>query len=181
MSEQVSTLLNVNIGEMKYLFFVVSRNDYSSKIKDELEKQFNAFGEDLGPDAKVIKPYNSAIRRSFEEIQGKPWTKEIRERIDAELDPFMLIVNKSFNEFDPNQDPWSVVWLSNFYENPDLLYRLLGALSLKMHKGEDIFQYMKSVTKKEKLKKYTNYFDLKPGIYGISIDIKALVLDLFGV
>jgi len=178
MSEQVSTFIPVDIGQKKYLFFVVSKNDYSTKIKDELEKQFNAFGEDLGPDAKVVKSYKGSVRSSYEEIRQKSWTEEIRKRIDAEIDPFMLIVNKNFNEFDPEQDSWSVIWFSNFYEKPDSMYKLFGVLANKLRNREDIFEYMESLTRNEKFEMLGKYIKIKPTIYGISIDVNAILSDI---
>lgn len=51
MSEQVSTFLPIEIGNKNYLFFIVTWNDYVTKVGEELDKQFTAFGEDLGPTA----------------------------------------------------------------------------------------------------------------------------------
>ena len=179
MSEQVSTFLDVDIGTKKYLFFIVAWNDYVNELGEELDKQFPAFGEDLGVTGTVIKAYKSAARSSFDEVLSKSWPAEMRERFDREQDPFMLVIDKGFKEFDPESHHWAVVWFSDFYKDPGSLYRLFGALSKKVRKGDDVLAYLKSVARKEKFKKVAKYFEFKtPKVFGVSIDIKAIAEDL---
>lgn len=182
MSEQVSTFLDVDVGSKRYLFFIVTWNDYVTKLGEELDKQFVAFGEDLGLTGSVIKAYKSAGRSSFYEVLNKSWPDEIRTRFDSEQDPFMLVVDRNFKDFDPGLHQWAIVWFSNFYGDPGSLYRLFGALSRKTRMGEDVLAYLKSITRKEKFKKLGKYFELKkPEIFGISVDVKAIIEDLLGL
>ncbi|MXS81235.1 hypothetical protein ABF86_11060 [Nitrosomonas sp. GH22] len=105
-SEQVSTFLPIEIGNKSYLFFVVTWNDYVTQVGEALDKQFAAFGEDLGLTGKVVKSYKSAARTSFSEVMEKTWPDEIRERFNAEQESFMLVIDKSFNEFNPESNQW---------------------------------------------------------------------------
>lgn len=182
MSEQVSTFLPIQIGNKSYLFFMITWNDYVTNVGEELDKQFEAFGEDLGPTGKVIRSYKSAARESFNEVMKMNWPSEIRERFDSVQEPFMLVINKNFDTFSPESDQWGIVWFSNFYEKPDSIYRLFGALAKKVRRKEDLFAFLRDISAKEKYKKWGRYFELKkPEIFGVSIDVEAIVEDIMGV
>ena len=59
MSEKVSTFLNVELRGYRYLFFLVTWNDFVSEIRRELESQIEAFGEVLGPSGAVVQAFKS--------------------------------------------------------------------------------------------------------------------------
>ncbi len=179
MSERVSTFWDLKIGKARYHFFVITWTDYVTAVSEEINRQFDAFGENLGPDGKVIQAYKSAKRDSFNEVMSKGWPNEIGERLNQEQDPFMLIINKDFAEFNPNLDSWGVIWFSNFYDRPQAIPRLFGKLAMKTQKGEDLFSYLNTLSRKEKFKKFGKYFDLKkPEVFGISIDVEAILEDI---
>lgn len=182
MSEQVSTFLPIDIDNKRYLFFIITWSDYVTRVGEELDKQFTAFGEDLGPTGKVVKSYKSAARTSFFEVMEKTWPNEIRKRFDSEQDPFMLVIDKSFNEFNPESDQWGIIWFSNFYEKPESVCRLFGSLARKVRHNEDVFDFLSAITRKEKYKKFGKYFELKkPEVLGVSIDMQAIIEDVLGV
>ncbi len=182
MGEQVSTFLPVEIGNKSYLFFIVTWNNYVTQVGDELDKQFAAFGEDLGPTGKVVKSYKSAARTSFSEVMKKIWPNEIIERFHTVQEPFMLVIDKSFKEFNPESDQWGIIWFSNFLEKPGSIYRLFGALARIVRQNDDVFVFLSAITRKDKYKKFGKYFELKkPEIFGVSIDVQAVIEDVFGV
>jgi len=112
----------------------------------------------------------------------KNWPDEIRERFNSEQEPFMLVIEKSFNEFNPESDRWGIVWFSNFYDNPESVYRLFSALARKVRQNEDVFVFLSAITRKDKYKKFGKYFDLKkPEVFGVSIDVQAIIEDVLGV
>lgn len=181
MNEQVSTFLPVEIGNKKYLFFIVTWNDYVTQVGEELEKQFSAFGEDLGPTGKVVKSYKSATHKSFDEVMGKTWPEEIVTKFKTVQEPFMLVIDESFEDFDPVINQWGIVWFSNFFQNPGAIYRLFGLLARKVREDDDIFEFLNTIAKKEKLKKFGKYFQLNnPELFGIAIDVEAIIEDLMG-
>jgi hypothetical protein len=174
--------MDVDIGTKKYLFFIVTWNDYVTQVGEELDRQFVAFGEDLGITGSVIKAYKSAARESFLEVMEKSWPDEIRRKFDKEQDPFMIVIEKGFKDFEPDSDQWGIVWFSNFREKPGSIYRLFGALARKTRQGEDVLGYLKAVSSKEKYKKLGKYFELKkPEIFGVSVDVGAIIDDLLGI
>jgi hypothetical protein len=181
MSEKVSSFVRVDIGDFRYLFFLVTWNEFVTSIRDELKKQADPFGEVLGLKGKVVRSFESMARETFRQVTDKKWPQEIKERIEQDQDPFMLIIDKSFKEFDPQEHQWSIIWFSDFQQKTSSIYRLFGALAVKVQKNEDLFAYLNSVARKDKYKALTKYLELKtPQIFGISIDIKAILDDIIG-
>jgi hypothetical protein len=180
MSELVSSFLDVQLGKQKYLFFLITWTDYVTKLSKALDEQWQAFGADLGPRGSVIRAYQQHAKNSFEEVMAKPWPKEIGKRFDNEQDPFILVIDRDFAVFKPGEHPWTIIWMSDFYSEPERIYRLFGSLAKRVEHGENIFEYVQSLAQKQKVKKAGKYFELKPGIFGASVDIKAMLEDLAG-
>lgn len=181
MSAQVSAFEQVTIGEFNYLFFVVTWNDYVTVITEEIEKQFEPFGADLGAKGLVVRAFKNASTSTFDEIRVKPWPEDIQDRFDNEQDPFMLIINKDFQTFNPRHDRWSVLWFSDYTEKPERIYKVFGKIANKIRKGENVFDFLRTATNKSRLQKWVQFFSFSPEIFGISIDVKAIFEEAFGM
>lgn len=182
MSELVSSFLNVQLGRQKYLFFLITWNDYVTTLSKALEEQWHAFGADLGENGRVVRSYQQHAKKSFDEVvQGKQWPKEICERFFKEQDPFILVIDRDFNAFDPDKNSWALIWMSDFYKEPQSIYRFFGSLARRVGRGEDIFEYLQSVARKQKMMDAAKYFELKPKILGVSVDIKAILQDMASI
>jgi hypothetical protein len=64
-------------------------------------------------------------------------------------------------------------------ERPRINLKTFDSLAKKASNGEDIFHWVASLSKKVKNAKYRSYFDVKPGIFGVTLNAKALLEDLF--
>lgn len=179
MSEKVSAFWPVQMGPSRYLFFIVNWNDYSNSITESLEKNIATFGRDLGLQGTVIQAYENAKAQTFEEIKEKGnWPYDVHARFDSELYPFMVLINTDFATFDPENNEWAIVWFSDFSENPNSISEIFASLIRKMQRGDSLFNYFNSLTRKKAAKKFIGYFEMKPGIFGFSVDIKAMLEDL---
>lgn len=178
MSAKVSSFKTVRMNKYEYVFIVAGWNDYVTPITDELNKQLEPFGEDLGTKGLVVQPYKSATRNTLEEITGKNWDKDIMNRFEKESHPFMLIIDTDFEYFNPTSHSWGIIWFSEFENQPAKVIQLLKKLANKTRTGKDVFSYLKCVTKESKLKILAKYFEVKPKVFGISIDAKAILEDL---
>jgi hypothetical protein len=56
-SARVSTLLNLEPAGGRYVFLLVEWNDYADRVRDELNRQADAFGLDLGPAGVFVEAY----------------------------------------------------------------------------------------------------------------------------
>jgi hypothetical protein len=119
-------------------------------------------------------------RRAFEQVLEKRWSAEVKAQLSDDPDPFLLVIDQDFASFDPETHRWGLVRLSNFQEKPEGIYRLLATLARKVQTQEDVFEYLKTVAKKDQANKFTKYLEIKPGIFGVSVDMTAILKDLLG-
>ena len=183
MSEKVSSFVPIEIGDFRYLYLLVAWNDFITPIREELAKQVEPFGEALGLKGKIVQAFRSMSYKVFEEVSSKPWDPEIRRRMEIDQDPFLLIIDSDFYTFDPTQQPWAIIWFSEYFKRTDSIYKLFAALVRTTRAGEDVFEYLRSVAHKQaagKWAKLAKYVEFKPKIFGISIDVGAILEDLGG-
>ena len=181
MSEQVTSFIPVEAGEQRYLFFFVTWNDFVTPITEELQKHRESFGEALGLRGSVIQAYRSARGDTYQEVVQKDWPQQVSERMNSEQDSFMLVIGEDFNKFDPKIHQWSLVWFSDFWKQTDSIWRVFAALAQKVRRGDDIFDYLEGVSRKQKYATLSKYIEIKPGLFGTSIDVKAILEDLLGI
>ena len=184
MSAKVSLFAPVKIGSYKYLFIIVGWNDYSTRLKEEMNVQLDAFGADLGTSGLVLQPYKASEYQTFEEIAKKDWPSEFRKRLEDEVDPCMLVIDRDFEAFNPANDRWAVVWFSDLSTYAKDLPRLFHKLAQLSRSKEDVFGYLKQLALKDvakkaaKLGRLAKYFEIKPEVFGISIDVGKIVEDV---
>ena len=151
MSGIVSTFLDTQLGKGKYLFFLIMWLDFESDITKALNDNWEKFGEAIGTDRLAIRPFSKSNDKTYDEVQKKEWLAEIAARMSKEQDPYMLIINTAFEEFDPKEHVWSIVWFSDFQKSPEVIYRLFGAFARKIHGGEDIFDGLTYCLKRQNI------------------------------
>jgi hypothetical protein len=171
----------VKLGERRYLFFVVSARPYeTSPIEQRLKQDLSTFGEDLGPYASVVRTYprNAEIQR--EHFSGLSWPGRIGERISDPdwVDPLMLILDREYADFDPQQHPWAIVWLEDY--NPDTLYKVFTKLArLARDPDADLIERLRRSAAESKVKsaarRLLGVFEIKPGLFGVSLNVNALL------
>jgi hypothetical protein len=181
LSALVSSFDRVRIGDLEYLFFLVFWNELQTPLTEQLERQIEQFGSSIGEKGMIVKGYKRASYETAEEVLKKDWPEDVRSRLEREQDPYMLLISTDFKTFSPMEDPWSIIWFSEYWDEPDRVYRIFGQLARKVRSGEDIFSVLSSEAKRKRYKKWAKYFQLKPGIYGCCIDAKAIFEDLAGV
>ena len=179
MSEKVTAFWPVKSGIFEYLFFVTNWNDYSSTISKSLKDNLGAFGSDLGLKGKVIEAFSHAKWETFREITAKEnWPEKVRNRFEEEQFPFMLVINKSFKDFNPADHHWSIIWFSDFRNDPDSIPIIFSNLVKKIKQNTNLFDYLSGLSQNEKTRDFSEYFEIKPGIFGVSVDVKAILLDI---
>ena len=124
MTEIVSSFFPVRIADFDYLFLLTNDRYCATQIKESLDEYTELFGEDISLKAKIVKAYQHQSIEAYNQICSKPWQKEIGERIAKEQNPFILIIRKDFASFDPNEDEWRILYLSDFEAHPDSIARV---------------------------------------------------------
>ena len=179
MSEKVSAFWPIHIGEFEYLFFIVNWNDYSSTISESLSTNLKQFGIDLELRGKVVEAYSHKKGETFQEIRKKNnWPVTMSKRFDDEQFPFMLIINESFQDFNPGEHCWAIIWFSDFVDDNNCIPNIFCSIIKTIRQERNLFKYFEHLARDKKIKKLTEYFEIKPGIFGCSIDVKAIIKDM---
>ena len=191
MGSKVSTLLNVDPRGGRYVFLLIGWNDYSDPIRAEMGRQADAFGMDLGPSGVLVQPYPQKMYEIAAEVLAKPWPKAIADRFKSDPDPIMLVFDRDWLSFDPRQDPFGVIWLSQF-SPPAEVRKFLQSLAALSHR-EDVIAYLHDLAERERhaaglgkrwkgirrLARAASYIEIKPGVFGVTVD-DAILSDIAG-
>jgi hypothetical protein len=191
-SAKVSTLLHVGGEPYRYAFVLVSWNDYADAVRDELNRQAAAFGADLGPGGLYVEAFPQRMYETAAEVLAKDWPEEIARRLADDQDPIILVIDQRFGTFDPRQHPYAVIWLSDLHADPNAVRPLLQTLAQKTRRDEDVVLYLRDVADRAQaaanldkagrgvrgIARLASYVELKPTLFGVSIDLKAILADI---
>jgi hypothetical protein len=193
MGARVSTLLNVGPQGGRYVFLLIEWNDYAYRIRDELNRQAEAFGMDLGPSGGVlVQAYPQRMYEVAKEVVEKTWPPEIAERFRSDEDPIILIIDRDWKTFDPHEHPYGIIWLSKFSDDPEAVRPFLQQLARRSRQGDDLIKYLRDVAIREQeaatldraqerirlLARIASYVEVKPSVFGVAIDLKAILRDI---
>jgi hypothetical protein len=180
--EKVSSFVGVEIGNLSYLFILLAmQTRYLTEVREQLLRHVDAFGEDLGEGGKVVHAYESGKHQTFREVCEKRWPDEVLRLLWDTLEPVMLIIDKSFADFDPEVDNWGIIWFSTLESKPQSIPKVLHKLATLSRDGQDIFTYLDTLQRRERLRGVTKYLKIeKVGAFGIFIDVEAIIADALG-
>ena len=192
MSAKVSTLLNVDPGGGRYVFLLIGWNDYADPVREELNRQADAFGMDLGPSGVLVQAYPQRMYEIAGEVLYKPWPPEIAGRFELDPEPIILILDRDWQSFDPQEHSYGIIWVSGFSDDPVAVRPFLQRLALLSRRGDDVIAYLRDVVEREwlaaavdrseqsigLLARFASYIEIKPSIFGVAIDLKAVLRDI---
>jgi hypothetical protein len=191
-SAKVSTLLNVGPDGGRYVFLLIGWNEYADPVRDELNRQADAFGMDLGAAGVLVQAYPQRMYEIAAEVLAKPWPPEIARRFEYDPDPIILILDRDWQSFDPYEHPYGIIWVSGFLNDPGAVRPLLQRLALLSRRGDDVIAYLRDVATREQeaaaldktrqgiglLARVASYIEIKPSVFGVSVDLTALLRDI---
>jgi hypothetical protein len=192
MSAKVSTLLNITPGGGRYIFLLFGWNDYADPVREELNRQADAFGMDLGPSGLLVQPYPQRMYEIAKEVLAKPWPSDIAERFELDPDPILLILDRDWKSFDPREHSYGIIWVSGFSNDAASVRPFLQAIARLSRRDGDVIAYLRDVAMREQeaethakaeqsvglLARVASYIEIKPRIFGVAIDLKALLRDI---
>lgn len=186
MEWHVWSLKHVTRQHRDVIVILLSWNRFSNRVTDELKKHTKEFGALMSYRGVLVMPYEERMRESLSEVLEKPWPSSLAENIKREPYPFLLIIDKDFEEFDPNEDKVGFIWFSDFKDNEEPIWQVLDCIARKVDAGDDLFAYLDLVHKKsrskklrDKLAKLAKYVEVKipvvPGV--VSVNAGAIWAD----
>jgi hypothetical protein len=104
---------------------------------------------------------------------------------EADQNPIVVVVDRAWRTFDPREHAYAIIWLSDFAENAGEIPKVLHELARRAKQGDDVIGYLRDVAEAAQLDEHigrlarlASYFEVKPSVFGVSIDVKAILSDL---
>jgi hypothetical protein len=169
----------VELRYHKYLFFIHGPRPFeTSEMERTLRSSSSDFGKALGKDGRVVRIYPEHADANLARTANLSWPDGLGTQIRETTDPFLLIIGVDRAKFDPTNDDWAIIWLSD--HDHDKLYQLFTTLAriTRDEKG-DLFGYLEREARKRKAKrvgkKFADVVELKPSFFGITLNLNALL------
>ncbi len=190
----VSSFAAVGGPPYRYTFLLVVCNTYTDSVRTELNQQAEAFAADLHGQGELAQSFPQRIYDTAREVLAKPWPPDLIERMEDDPEPFMVVIDEPFGDFNPREHPYAVIWLSDFQADPGSVRPMLQTLARKTRSTEkdDVILYLRDVAQDAQDAKdrdqaagavstaarIASYVEIKPSVFGVSIDLKAVLRDI---
>jgi hypothetical protein len=163
-------------GKYRYTFYLFFR-DYI-QAEEEFEKYFDPllerFARAMNADGAVIRPFIGDIENTRDQVLSKNWTK--KELLQIKKLPGILIIDTDFDKFNPRENQWLHLSFGNhlyepakFMEEYDSLFTAFA--DVITNPDEDFFQAALPLLRDFKLAEFAEIVEIKPGIFGASVDL----------
>lgn len=170
-------------GELDYLMFYITEDyvEQQVRLKEQLNPLLEELGRDLLDKGAVVKAFDRDIKSANEELTeqfDQEFTRDIIISFDNRMEkPGLLILNSDIQSFDPKSHKWLYISFREFLDEYGVvkIYKmkeLFDILSTAVKEGKDLFRLAENHIKKDKAVSAHKMIELKPGIFGISLDLK---------
>ena len=192
--QTVSSFAAVGGPPYRYTFLLVVCNTYIDSVRTELNRQAEAFAADLHGQGVLAQAFPQRIYDTADEVLAKHWPSDLLDRMEDDPDPFMVVIEEPFADFDPREHPYAVIWLSDFQSDPESVRPMLQALARQTRSKaqDDVILYLRDVAEDAQsavrsgqasgavrtAARIASYFEIKPSVFGVSIDLKAVLRDI---
>jgi hypothetical protein len=183
MEESVWSFKHVTLRHRHYLLLLVRWNDFEEPVSVELERNAKKFGEFMEGNGALIMPYREKLQQAFTEIMDKHWPDEVHQRMDSTQFPFLVVINKDFESFDPGRDPSAIIWFEDFEEKPAEVWKVLATVAKRIQKGNDVFAYLGDVQRRaqrsqlgKRAENAAKYVDINIPIIPGFVSVKAAAI-----
>lgn len=136
----------------------------------------NYIAENVGGKATVHRPFQGKEQDDFNMILAKNWGSNSGE-IESNV-PGLLFIETDFDDFDPSNDKWILIGLSElFTETGEVGQKLVQdfmkvLIQVLNQEGESsLFNFLEERAKGQRIAQFGKCFEIKPGIFGFSFDL----------
>ena len=173
--------IGVQRGKLDYLFFLLTEDyiEANVKIAESLSPLLVQFARDLGDSGALVRPFSGEEKNTLGDALRKGWGNEEIERMRRNL-PAILMTDVDFDDFDPTTNKHLIIYLrESMNEHGEVKIFELGELLNELVLGariKDLFavasDYLEHQRKKGLKEASWDAVELKPGAFGIKVDLK---------
>lgn len=161
---------------MRCLFFLLFEDylEEQSQFARELNLEIERFARNLGDFGAVVRPFSGDIESSRSHIMEKNWSD--KEKEELKKTPSLLMIDKDFDSFDPQNDPWLLFHFGERkYEGIPGAYRFKEPFATIVSAVSDgqinPFEIAHNVQHEVEAMDAVKLFEAKPGAFGFSVDL----------
>lgn len=172
------SFVGTTIGRFRYLFFALYEdyNDYGRIFVQEFNNVYlQRLARDLQDQGAVIQPFLGDIETTRSHVLAKDWTDD--ELQEVARVPSLLVISKDFDDFSPRSDPWLILHFGQrryggsegLAELDQTIRSITEAVTDFDAEPQELYKVARDMTREHSDLGLT--FSVRPGIFGISIDI----------
>jgi hypothetical protein len=178
--------INTKRGDFNYLFFLLTE-DYirgAEQIMGSLTPVLTKFARDLGDDAALVTPFPGDEKTTLGDALDKFKLHADSQKFEfGKKLPAILVIDVDFHDFDPRLHNHILISLRDsmndygqvrIFEIQELLNELVLGARINY-----LFQHMGAIArgqmKQGKWKRAKDIVEIKPNVFGISVDIRKAI------
>lgn len=177
------SFVGIKKGDLDYLMFYITEDyvEQQIKLRQQLDPLLEELARNLQHKGAVVKAFDRDVELANEELTkqfDQDFTRDIIMTFDNSMEkPGLLILNSDIKSFDPKTHKWLYISFRNFLDdfggvNIYKLKELFNILTFSLKHNKDLFREAEIHLRKEKAVSAHKMVELKPGIFGISLDLK---------
>lgn len=177
------SFIAIKQGDLDYLLFYITEEyvQNQERLRKQLNPLLETLGRDLGDKGAVIRAFNSEISRVNKELTERfdqEFKREIIISIENRMEkPGLLILNSDIQSFDPKDNSWIYISFREYLDDFGNLkvydvQKLFDTIKNAINNGDNLFEKAHQYLRKEKTESAYKIIELKPGAFGISLDLK---------
>ncbi len=149
--------------------YIEAQAGFSNEVTQELER----FARNMANFGAVVKPFAGDVAATRKSILDKRWSE--RELELLRNTPAMLMIDRDFDEFDPQNHPWVLFHFGRGNQDAAKIRSLLEKISDAVRtEVSDPFEIVRSALRESAISAASQVIQVKPGVFGISIDVESL-------
>jgi hypothetical protein len=139
-----------------------------------------------------VRAHDQNLYETADQVTEKEWPEELARRLREDPDPVLLVLDRKLREFDPREHQDGLIWMSDFQAKPDEIRSVLQTLARMTTSGDDVIAYLRELAERAQKEaraeqagaavglaaRIASYFEIKPQLFGVSIDLKAILADI---
>lgn len=145
MTEHISSLKGLTLRASKYIFVLTNEHDEQSEIQRGLDKFAGKFGDSIGLSGRMIRATSHASSSNFGDLVKKNWPASIIAQMHSNQAPFLVMIKSDFDNFDPMESDWRIVWFANAKSPRTSLGNFFDALEASIETEDGIFGFLDQI------------------------------------
>lgn len=168
------SFLGITRGNVRCLFFLLHEDYIEAQrgLSERLQQEIERLARNMGEFGAVVAPFAGDVERTRKHILDKPWSDGERDKLRRT--PALLMIDQDFAAFDPREHRYVILHLNDGDDGDAALFRSLlqKLVDALPDENSDPFELISAAMREREVQEAVEMIELKPGVFGLSIDLK---------